>query len=288
MSPFGKKLRAKAKGELRRRAVIIGEVVRILDCGRSSKFEYEASCRHGLRAGLCLQGEAWSAADKFAGEVVMEALRRIGARRPTWQEGQPEWAQDGYAPIERYYCERCGNPIPGDKETLNAHAVKYCSTFCRDNARSERKRLYGYQVSRAQWEAQWIARREEARAERGRPCDHCGKLFNPTESKQASGHTKRFCSRACYEAALGPRPCEVCGKPFVPARIASARICSPACQTRKRRANVPGKLRVCEWCGNEFRTHKPRARFCSKGCATRMRHASARANGFACEPVAAE
>ena len=65
----------------------------ILGRWRSSAFEFEASCRHGLRSGFCLAGESWARADVMAAEIVRESLHRIGARRPTWEEGQPEYTQ---------------------------------------------------------------------------------------------------------------------------------------------------------------------------------------------------
>lgn len=74
MAPLKKKLKAKVRGEGRRHAAIVAEVVRILDSGRSSKFEFEAACRNGLRSAFCLDGRTWKFADTYAGAIVKEAL----------------------------------------------------------------------------------------------------------------------------------------------------------------------------------------------------------------------
>lgn len=94
-----------------------------VDCGAPSKFAFEAICRHAIRATLCLRGWGWSDADAVAAQIVAAALNQIGARRPTWKEGQPEWTQDGFAPIERTRCIRCRSLLEGAQ-------TKYCSDLC--------------------------------------------------------------------------------------------------------------------------------------------------------------
>lgn len=83
------KPRAVSRIAKHRRETITAAIMRILDTGEPTKFAFEGACHAGLRARLCLEGTAWPQADKFANEVVNEALRRIGASRPTWQEGSP-------------------------------------------------------------------------------------------------------------------------------------------------------------------------------------------------------
>lgn len=107
-----------------RRRHLVETVATILKSGESSPFAFEASCRHGLRSRLCLAGWGWQDADALAADIVAEALRRIGARRPTWEEGQPDYVQNGGgALIERTRCVRCHTPLP------EGH-FKFCSRLC--------------------------------------------------------------------------------------------------------------------------------------------------------------
>jgi hypothetical protein len=59
----------------------------------------------------------------MAAGIVDAAFKRIGARRPSWQQGQPEWAQEGFSPISRTRCVRCGTKLP------EGH-WKFCSQLC--------------------------------------------------------------------------------------------------------------------------------------------------------------
>lgn len=127
-------------------------VTRIVRQAEPTPFAAEASCRHGLRAGLCLRGWRWPLADAVAADLVAGALRRIGARRPTWKEGQPEWTQDGALPIERERCVRCRKPLP------DGH-WKFCGRVCSD----------AYHDARANaWRAAETLARRLARAEAAR------------------------------------------------------------------------------------------------------------------------
>lgn len=84
----------------------------------------EGPIRHGLRSRLCLAGWAWWEADTAAAAIVGEALQRIGAQRPKYQEGQPEYSHEGAgAMIERTRCVRCHSPLP------EGH-TKFCSQLC--------------------------------------------------------------------------------------------------------------------------------------------------------------
>lgn len=92
----------------------------------------EAPLRHGIRATLCLGGRRWRAADAAAQAAVAGALRRVGAVRPTWNEGQPEWAVSSGDLIERTRCVECHKPLVGEQR-------KFCSRGCatRHHARLE-------------------------------------------------------------------------------------------------------------------------------------------------------
>ena len=69
----------------------------------------EGPLRAGIRSDLCLQGWRWRDADDMARELLAEAFRVVRATRPTWNEGQPEWAIPANTLIERTRCARCGS-----------------------------------------------------------------------------------------------------------------------------------------------------------------------------------
>src|SRR5690606_19838121 len=79
-------------------------------------------CRSGVRSALCLDGVSWPRADLEAELVVNAALHQIGATiRPTWQQGQPEYA-GSYD-----NCIHCGNDLDVDQI---AHHDRFCSVEC--------------------------------------------------------------------------------------------------------------------------------------------------------------
>ena len=107
-----------------RRRQLVDAMMAVLREGESSMFEFEASCRHGLRASLCLKGWGWTEADELSAAIVNSALHLIGAVRPTWGEGQPEWTQNGSgALIARTRCIRC-------RRRLEETQAKFCSALC--------------------------------------------------------------------------------------------------------------------------------------------------------------
>lgn len=106
-----------------RRAYIVRIISSILAGAEPTRFAFEATCRHAVRSRLCLNGWSWAAADDLAADIVKDALRRLGAKRPTWKEGQPEYTQDGFAPILRTRCIRCHGPLEDDRP-------KFCSHWC--------------------------------------------------------------------------------------------------------------------------------------------------------------
>src|SRR3546814_1442074 len=83
-------------------------------------FSLEGELRHRLRSSLCRQGADWILADLLAAAIVEDALRKVGAQRPTWQQGQPEWTQEGVIYIQRTRCIRCRWKLPPGHR-------KYCS-----------------------------------------------------------------------------------------------------------------------------------------------------------------
>jgi endogenous inhibitor of DNA gyrase (YacG/DUF329 family) len=262
--PSGKKLRD--RGAAARRETMTAAVVGILDCGRSSRFEYEAACRHGLRSGLCLEGESWARADAFAAAIVSEALRRLGAERPSWFQGQPEYADTD---TSRGWCALpgCEKPIPIDRPETGGNAVKYCSHFCAKNASAQRQREHGARMDLASYLASCAARREATLQASAKECAHCGRHF-----LSKATNAKAYCSRACAYAArtqFSRRPCANCGKVFKPKRTGHGKatlFCSVACAASARTKEKP--TRNCERCGATFalRDRSEKKRFCSVAC----------------------
>ncbi|MDJ1464937.1 hypothetical protein [Nitratireductor sp. GZWM139] len=118
-----------------RRRYLVETVVAILKQGEASKFQFEATCRHAIRSRLCLNGWSWHEAEAIAKDIVDTALNRIGAYRPSWAEGQPEWSQNGAgALIERTRCIRCRSP-------LEEQQTKFCSKLCATSHFKAQERL---------------------------------------------------------------------------------------------------------------------------------------------------
>ena len=249
----------------------------LLRRGISSKFEYEAACRTGLRKGLCLEGWKWLDADTAAAVVVLTALNQIGAVRPTWYEGQPEYTQPGYAPVERVQCERCGTRIPdGRFERSDPSQVKFCSTLCREAAKMARRRQSIKLMGEAEHTATVLARKERERQGRADAricvCECCGEVFDRKDSRMA------YCSRTCAnrhrmeKVTETVRKCAVCNKPFA---TKASIYCRNSCRNRayKARKAAAAEPRPCENCGTIFKSHRPEMRFCNLVCAAAGNHA---------------
>lgn len=86
-------------------------------------FGLEGPLRHALREAFCSQGWRWSDADDTARHLVETALFSLGAMRPSWNEGQPEWSIESGTLIERTRCARCHAPLPEGRH-------KFCSRLC--------------------------------------------------------------------------------------------------------------------------------------------------------------
>jgi hypothetical protein len=78
------------------------------------------------RSAIVLRGGwTWRDAGRAAREVVHEALRAIGAKRPSWAEAStPHYAQAGsFSLLERIRCRMCGLKIPPENRV-------FCSPRC--------------------------------------------------------------------------------------------------------------------------------------------------------------
>lgn len=164
-----------------RRGTLVDRVADILSDGDPTPFSFEAAVRHGLRGSLCLQGWRWPDADLAACDIVGAALRLIGAKRPTWQEGQPEWTQPAVFAVERTRCIRCHGPMPEGHH-------KFCSHLCGSAwrmalARQDHREALA--ANQRAYYAAWSARQPE------QPCEGCGTMFRPKKPG------RRFCGQDC-------------------------------------------------------------------------------------------
>lgn len=172
---------------------IVSTVAAILRQGEPTPFAFEAACRHGLRIRLIFAGWRWADADGTAAEIVATALRRMGAQRPTWYQGQPAYTEQGYAPTLIEYCKRCHKPLP-DPTTNGGWNTKFCSNACR---RSFQRR--GELMTQREYVEALKAASEVKRLEREKTCPNCGTVFVPKKAlwPPAPHDTPRFCSNSC-------------------------------------------------------------------------------------------
>jgi hypothetical protein len=164
-----------------RRIAIADRLADMATDAEPTPFAIEGPARHGIRSSLCLQGWPWQASDYEAMLLLIRAHQIVGAKRPTWEQGQPEYTQPGVLPIERTNCVRCGKPLP------EGH-IKFCSAVCfkahrlivaerlnRDEINAKQK------ASRIAW----------SQKQPPRECKECRRTFQPKSP------TAKFCSRPC-------------------------------------------------------------------------------------------
>ncbi|WP_139816221.1 hypothetical protein [Planktotalea arctica] len=109
----------------------IADVIRLAfaDGQISSIFGLEGVMRASLRADLCLRGWRWLDADQAARDIVSGAHSLLGAKRPDWYEGQPEYVIAEGVLIERTRCKRCHKKLPENH-------YKFCGDVCRKSYHS--------------------------------------------------------------------------------------------------------------------------------------------------------
>ncbi|MBB4123281.1 hypothetical protein GGR30_003224 [Martelella radicis] len=241
-----------------KRKQIVSQLIEVLDDFRQTRFEHEATCRHGLRSALCLEGHSWAAADNEAALLVSEALKSIGAIRPRWEEGQRYYA-DGTS-----NCNWCHGPI-------EAGSGRFCSREC---ARSMLESMAGRDKRDRDvaWRAAWmlINRTNKPKV----TCEACGSMFHPHYASAG-----RFCSSACYDAVntIKPRTCTVCGDSFKPKYsngVCCSRVCAAVAAQRARKARkerLAVETRVCDECGTDFTPQSQNSRYCGDQCSARAR-----------------
>lgn len=197
-----------------RRRVLIGRVLDVMRVGLPTYFAFEGSCRAGLRSEFCLQGYAWAEADATAMDIVATALRFLGAQRPTWQQGQPEWTEDGFSPIERTRCVHCGGSLP------EGH-TKFCDSVCSIAHRRQGAAKWGETMSRVERLSAWAAQTAKTKKERM-------EAYGITSQDWRNAYHSTLRSERRAEAR-GSRECRGCGKPFAAERN-DAQYCSKRCQ----------------------------------------------------------
>lgn len=168
-----------------RQSEIIRFATEFLREGFPTVFALEGACRTGLRSGLCLEGWNWQAADTAASQAVSLALSFLGAERPTWEQGQPEYTQYGVMALSRSRCVNCGGALSGDQ-------AMYCSRNCAVSARNARADEDAKAIKRAKvyaFYAEWSAKQPE------QPCIGCLDTFRPKRPGQ------RYCSKPCANRA---------------------------------------------------------------------------------------
>lgn len=112
---------------LRLVADLAGVIQMAFEAGATaSLWGMEGPLRHAIRSDLCLRGWKWLEAEKMARDVLEDAFRKVNAKRPDWEEGQPEWAIATNILIERTLCVNCHKPLPGGH-------WKFCGDLCASN-----------------------------------------------------------------------------------------------------------------------------------------------------------
>ncbi|SCM70013.1 hypothetical protein KL86PLE_130530 [uncultured Pleomorphomonas sp.] len=244
------------RGEKRRH--VLDEVIKILRHWSSSPFEREGSTLAGLRSGLVLKGNRWAIADFEAAEIVAEGLRIIGARRPEWIEGQPEWSD------QLDFCAWCGKPMP-DELVEHGRRQRFCSPVCAKSAIQKRNAGILAHEDIIKNDARRVITREKLPPT---TCVWCGTLFRPLNPDKHG--TQQFCSHRCRGAAMvttDPVTCLNCGTVFQPKNSGDGRFskfCSTAC------SNAYGKStryeKTCECCGQPFVAKRPDTVYCGRRC----------------------
>lgn len=184
-----------------RKRHLIDRAIDGLSGWRFSHFEHEATVRQALRVKFIHEGSSWAEADATAAHIVEHALHRIGAKRPTWAQGQPEYQErhkhDAYRYCQNHRCRRM----------LTEDQPKYCCENCAINHRNYRwkqdnadavkaaARVYGQTVPKETKAEQWQNWRDKWDTS---DCATCGKPF-----KARPGRKSLYCSRVCSNRRPG-------------------------------------------------------------------------------------
>lgn len=238
--------------DIRARKAAIRRVIAALFDGSTSLFQNEGNCRATLRSAMCLAGHGWQQSDREAAEIVRVALRAIGARRPTFAEGQREFTH----PYDQ--CIYCGGPI--DPIDL-VHGYRYCSVAC---AKALMERPVDDAAARNLWlhyRAYYEVRKWTAPE---RKCAQCGGGFR-NEKADA-----KYCSHYCVAASITIRPiikCVWCDNHFrqqADSHVSCSLRCAGLFKADQFRKNAPEQ--TCPICETVFRPSMGGQVYCSKAC----------------------
>lgn len=275
------KRKRKAKRERLHKEPVVRQIAELLETGKPTRWRFVSEARHGVRAGLCLDGMAWHVADTRAEEIVTLARHRIGLSQfPSWIDAH------GEPPRERvyYFCESCGGYIDGGASR------PWCGDECRMATFSRRYTQGGRYDDRARREATRIALTGKAEKlpprSRERRCKRCDTPFivGPKEPGQ------RFCTHLCATQAVRmtrlheARPCLICATPFAPGAEAGL-YCSAPCVTeatnrRHRAKRARSKVwheRTCPICESPFKARCKHSAYCGAECSAEAHRRAHRA-----------
>ena len=243
-----------------KRSAMIRAVMDQMRDWRLSPFESEASMHHGLRSGLCLDAHGWKRSAIEATMLVGEALRLLGAERPSFAEGQRQYT------IPRENCLWCNVPL-SEVEGVRP-SQRFCSPECarfhlthRDLEEGERN---GAMITAA---ARLIRSGRLPEIECANP--DCGTVFRPYLPDN------RYCCKSCAQKAqpraLKRRLCPGCNKTFMP-KYSAQKTCSYPCHHRVRveATKREAALRPCPNCLGYFRPASHNTAFCSQECSREM------------------
>ncbi len=238
-----------------RKKHVINKVMDVMRDWRQTPFEHEGAARAGLRSALCLDGIRWSRADIQAEEIVADCLRRLGAKRPTWDEGQPG------AVAPRDNCAWCWGAMPAEA-LAEGRTARFCSADCARNAllKVDHEDVASYRAAHAKVAA--IAKREKAPPA---VCLQCSEPFQPMKIKN---RWSKFCSRTCawdYQRVPKKR-CLECGTMFRPQNKGgnAGTFCSMACKSKH--GSLLRFNKTCDWCGTSFVAKQDAVACCGPRC----------------------
>ncbi|MCM2440710.1 hypothetical protein HGO34_13395 [Agrobacterium vitis] len=232
-----------------RRKHVIDKVMDTLSDWRYSPFEHEGPCHTGLRSALCMEGYSWSLSNTEAGNIVGEALRLTGAKRPSWDQGQPEYL------LAYDVCSGCHGPMPEDMIT-GGRRGRFCSDECARSFLVKRDFTSSLHASRIEASAFSLINRDRRPL---RTCENCGDQYR---GFSRNDHSQKYCSRNCYGQAkrkLQQQDCPICSKGFHPLHEGQVH-CSWACLRQMKLE------KTCVVCKQNFNAKSKKAIYCSEKC----------------------
>lgn len=241
-----------------KREQVINGILDVFADWRSSPFEQEGNCRAGLRRAICLDGYPWQRADDEAAVIVAECLKKMGAERPSWIEGQWHYV------VSEDNCAWCHGAVD-DEDRARGH--RYCSVVCAKSAYEYRGYSSTQKADTFARSAYIVIKTDEAPELK---CLHCGKTYKRMGAQFKSREGKdKYCSKECKHAAariFADRSCFICTESFRPT-VETQMCCSRKCTNKMR---VKGPNRECQTCGTAFRSYRvsnPAAGvYCSREC----------------------